>query len=483
MKDVSSQRCLATAAAASGAQQQQQQQLGTLWRAQEAAMGATLTSPTSSLRSARPPPKHRTVFEAFGIEQPSSASNAGAGAPLLPLLLLRSRLPASSRGLCPGEPPPQGPREPGLLASRAASPLSWRCGARRTRRPAAEGGAGGSLRAGRSFAAKEPASSIGAGRAREARPPTPLARSHGPLCFCLLLLLLVASTTIRTTTAAAFHGDPAGASGPRPQARPLRRARLGDRRRRRRLGRGLRRRPPAARRRRLPTGTPLEELRVRLATSLKRHFHAKRADGLLSTRAARALDTACDAAIDEPSRPLDLWAAVERDVTARWVSRFLAHLALWTRQVNIAVVGKGGGGRSANRAAAARRRRAHAALAAQAAARGRPTTSDTGSASTRTRPTPPPAPSSFSSFSFSSVLTAFRRGLAWPLAKLSRLLLWSLSRLMLVACESAMEMMLALTFAPSAAFAAARSGAGATARFRGSSRRRPTPSPTRSTTS
>ena len=47
---------------------------------------------------------------------------------------------------------------------------------------------------------------------------------------------------------------------------------------------------------RLPeTGSAVEELRVRLANSLKRHFHAKRADGLLSGRATRVLDTACDA--------------------------------------------------------------------------------------------------------------------------------------------------------------------------------------------
>ena len=70
----------ATGATAPNGGGQQQQQLGSLWRAQEAAMGATLTSQTSSLRSARPPPKHRSVFEAFGIEQPSTtSSNDGGG--------------------------------------------------------------------------------------------------------------------------------------------------------------------------------------------------------------------------------------------------------------------------------------------------------------------------------------------------------------------------------------------------------------------
>ena len=440
---------LATAAAANG---EQQQQLSSLWRAQEAAMGAALTSPTSSLRSARPPPKHRTVFEAFGIEQPSSSSNAGAGAPLPPP-------PSSSSAQedVPGELSRFVPRR----ASAAGSSGTWSAGLTGGISPlvamrrqeeaaaaAAEGGAGGSLRAGRSFAARESASSVGAaagaGGAAAAAAGALARPSLASAASSSLSRIGTNASSTGTLQAQAGRALKHALSAARAAASTAASAAA----------------PPAARRRRLPTGTPLEELRVRLATSLKRHFHAKRADGLLSTRAARALDTACDAAIDEPSRPLDLWAAVERDVTARWASRLLAHLALWTRLVNIAVVGKGGGGKSANRAAAARRRRAQQqAAAAQAAVDGQaPGGGGSGGGTSRTRPAAaPPAPSP--SFSCSSVLTAFRRGLAWPLAKLSRLLLWSLSRLMLVACESAMEMMLALTFAPAAAFAAARSGA------------------------
>ena len=150
----------------------------------------------------------------------------------------------------------------------------------------------------------------------------------------------------------------------------------------------------------------MEELRVRLANSLKRHFHAKRADGLLSGRATRVLDTACDEAIDEPAAPLRLWGAVERDVTARWASRGLALAAYWLRRAAIAVAGDSRG------------RRRH------------------------------------------TLGGAARRAAAWPLSKAARALLWALSRLMLTACEAAVEMMQGLACAPGAVLAAAASTGG-----------------------
>ena len=153
----------------------------------------------------------------------------------------------------------------------------------------------------------------------------------------------------------------------------------------------------------------MEELRVRLANSLKRHFHAKRADGLLSGRATRVLDTACDEAIDEPAAPLRLWEAVERDVTARWASRALALAAYWLRRAAITVAGDSRG----------MRRR--------------------------------------------SLTGAVRRGAAWPLSKAARALLWALSRLMLTACEAAMEMMQGLACAPGAVLAAAAASGGSAA--------------------
>jgi hypothetical protein len=162
-----------------------------------------------------------------------------------------------------------------------------------------------------------------------------------------------------------------------------------------------------ASKRRPETGSAVEELRVRLANSLKRHFHAKRADGLLSGRATRVLDTACDEAIDEPAAPLRLWEAVERDVTARWASRALALAAYWLRRAAISVAGDSRG--------AARRK---------------------------------------------SLVSAIRRGAAWPLSKAARALLWALSRLMLTACEAAVEMMQGLACAPGAVLAAAAASGG-----------------------
>jgi hypothetical protein len=47
---------------------------------------------------------------------------------------------------------------------------------------------------------------------------------------------------------------------------------------------------------------------------LKRHFHAKHAEGLLSSRGLRSLDWCCDSALDEPDTPLDLWERVEAEV-------------------------------------------------------------------------------------------------------------------------------------------------------------------------
>ncbi|GFH19949.1 Na_H_Exchanger domain-containing protein, partial [Haematococcus lacustris] len=51
----------------------------------------------------------------------------------------------------------------------------------------------------------------------------------------------------------------------------------------------------------------LAEYRVRLLSGLKRHFHAKHTEGLLSDRGLRLLDWCCDSALDEADTPLDLW--------------------------------------------------------------------------------------------------------------------------------------------------------------------------------
>ena len=47
---------------------------------------------------------------------------------------------------------------------------------------------------------------------------------------------------------------------------------------------------------------------------LKRAFHARHQEGLLSGRGLRILDFCCDSALDEPGRQLDLWQRVEKEV-------------------------------------------------------------------------------------------------------------------------------------------------------------------------
>jgi len=56
----------------------------------------------------------------------------------------------------------------------------------------------------------------------------------------------------------------------------------------------------------------LAEARVRLVAGLKRYFHDKRGQGLLSGRGMLVLDHACDVAMDGSSSPLVMWSSLER---------------------------------------------------------------------------------------------------------------------------------------------------------------------------
>lgn len=51
---------------------------------------------------------------------------------------------------------------------------------------------------------------------------------------------------------------------------------------------------------------------MRLVAGLKRYFHAKRGEGLLSVRGMQILDHACDIAIDQAEQPLALWTSVRQ---------------------------------------------------------------------------------------------------------------------------------------------------------------------------
>ena len=52
--------------------------------------------------------------------------------------------------------------------------------------------------------------------------------------------------------------------------------------------------------------------RPRPPPGLKRCFHAKRMQGLLSARGLRILDYGCDTILDDPYQPMALWDVIER---------------------------------------------------------------------------------------------------------------------------------------------------------------------------
>lgn len=47
-----------------------------------------------------------------------------------------------------------------------------------------------------------------------------------------------------------------------------------------------------------------------LPTGLKRYFHAKRMEGLLSARGLRILDNGCEVLLESPEKPLHLWCII-----------------------------------------------------------------------------------------------------------------------------------------------------------------------------
>ena len=54
------------------------------------------------------------------------------------------------------------------------------------------------------------------------------------------------------------------------------------------------------------------EARIRLVSGIKRYFHGKRGEGLLSARGMQLLDFICDVQMDHADRPLFMWAYAER---------------------------------------------------------------------------------------------------------------------------------------------------------------------------
>ncbi|KAI8472713.1 MAG: Sodium/hydrogen exchanger family-domain-containing protein [Monoraphidium minutum] len=68
-----------------------------------------------------------------------------------------------------------------------------------------------------------------------------------------------------------------------------------------------------------PNEEELADARMWLVSGLKRYFHAKRMQGLLSARGLRILDHGCDTLLDDPYRPLELWDVIDGDATSKWV--------------------------------------------------------------------------------------------------------------------------------------------------------------------
>ena len=59
------------------------------------------------------------------------------------------------------------------------------------------------------------------------------------------------------------------------------------------------------------------EARIRLVSGIKRYFHGKWAEGLLSARGMQLLDFACDVQMDHADRSLFMWTLAERYETLR----------------------------------------------------------------------------------------------------------------------------------------------------------------------
>lgn len=54
------------------------------------------------------------------------------------------------------------------------------------------------------------------------------------------------------------------------------------------------------------------ETRVRIVSGLKRYFHGKRHEGLLSSRGLRMLDQACDEDMEEPLEPFNIFDNIQK---------------------------------------------------------------------------------------------------------------------------------------------------------------------------
>ena len=71
------------------------------------------------------------------------------------------------------------------------------------------------------------------------------------------------------------------------------------------------------------------EMRGRLVSGLKRYFHGKRLQGLLSIKGLRILDYACDHAGEHTDEPFRVWHSLQREIRGDRISRLLALIVMW----------------------------------------------------------------------------------------------------------------------------------------------------------
>ncbi|KAF6264741.1 hypothetical protein COO60DRAFT_18214 [Scenedesmus sp. NREL 46B-D3] len=95
-------------------------------------------------------------------------------------------------------------------------------------------------------------------------------------------------------------------------------------------------------------GVSAEELadaRSWLLSGLKRYFHGKRMEGLLSARGLRILDAACEVGLEDASRPLRLWGSMSRDATHSMLLRVLTVCLFVCRRASVRLHANGTAGR------------------------------------------------------------------------------------------------------------------------------------------
>ena len=82
----------------------------------------------------------------------------------------------------------------------------------------------------------------------------------------------------------------------------------------------------------------LAEYRVRIISGLKRYFHSKHEQGLLSGHGMRILDYCCGVSADQPDKPIDLWSTVEEEVSGygwvAWLHFNIRWDVIWLRNSN-----------------------------------------------------------------------------------------------------------------------------------------------------